>query len=52
MEITIRKAIQQDCHRMMELVKELAIYEKSPDEITVPAPTMAPGTLAISVIVV
>ena len=35
MEITIRKAIQQDCHRMMELVKELAIYEKAPDEITV-----------------
>jgi GNAT superfamily N-acetyltransferase len=35
MEITIRKAIQADCHRMMELVKELAVYEKAPDEITV-----------------
>ena len=35
MEITIRKAIQQDCHRIMELVNELAVYEKAPDEITV-----------------
>jgi GNAT superfamily N-acetyltransferase len=35
MEITIRKAIQADCHRMMELVKELAVYEKAPDDITV-----------------
>ena len=35
MEITIRKAIKEDCHRMMELVKELAVYEKAPDEITV-----------------
>ena len=35
MELTIRKAIQADCHRMMELVKELAVYEKAPDEITV-----------------
>ncbi len=35
MEITIRKAIQQDCHRIMELVNELAVYEKAPYEITV-----------------
>ncbi len=35
MEITIRKAIQRDCHRIMELVNELAVYEKAPDEITV-----------------
>ncbi len=35
MEITIRKAIQQDCRRIMELVNELAVYEKAPDEITV-----------------
>ena len=27
--------MQSDCHRMMELVKELAVYEKAPDEITV-----------------
>ena len=35
MEITIRKAIKEDCPRIMELVKELAVYEKAPDEITV-----------------
>jgi len=35
MEVTVRKAIQQDCHRIMELVNELAVYEKAPDEITV-----------------
>ena len=35
MNVIIRKAVENDCHRMMELVKELAIYEKAPDEITV-----------------
>src|SRR3954451_12080730 len=35
MNIAIRKAVKEDCHRMMELVEELAIYEKAPDEITV-----------------
>lgn len=35
MPITIRKAIKEDCQRMMELVAELAVYEKAPDEITV-----------------
>ncbi len=33
--INIRKANQEDCSRILELVKELAIYEKSPDEVTV-----------------
>ena len=35
MDITIRKAAIEDCHRMMELVQELAIFEKAPDEVTV-----------------
>ena len=35
MNITIRKAVKEDCLRMMELVQELAVYEKAPDEITV-----------------
>ena len=35
MEIRIRKAIQSDCSRMMELVRELAVFEKSPDAVTV-----------------
>lgn len=33
--ITIRKALASDCERMMELVKELAIFEKAPNEVTV-----------------
>jgi GNAT superfamily N-acetyltransferase len=32
---TIRKATQQDCAAILELVKELAIYEKAPNEVTV-----------------
>lgn len=35
MNITIRKAVKEDCSRMMELIQELAIYEKAPDEVTV-----------------
>ncbi len=35
MEIIIRKALRTDCGRMMELIQELAVYEKAPDEVTV-----------------
>jgi GNAT superfamily N-acetyltransferase len=35
MEIKIRKAEKEDCPRIMELVKELAAYEKAPKEVTV-----------------
>lgn len=35
MSITIRRAIKQDCPRLMELIRELALYEKAPDEVTV-----------------
>jgi ribosomal protein S18 acetylase RimI-like enzyme len=35
MEITIRKAVQEDCPRLLELIKELAVYEKAPDDVTV-----------------
>ncbi len=35
MDIQIRKAIKADCKPMMDLIKELAIYEKAPDEVTV-----------------
>jgi GNAT superfamily N-acetyltransferase len=35
MEIKIRKAVKEDCSRMLELVKELAEYEKAPQEVTV-----------------
>jgi len=35
MDITIRKAVKEDCTRMMELVHELAVYEKEPEAVTV-----------------
>lgn len=35
MSITIRHAIKEDCSRLMELVHELAVYEKAPNEVTV-----------------
>ena len=34
-EIIIRKASEADCFQMLELVKELALFEKAPDEVTV-----------------
>lgn len=33
--IHIRKALSTDCPRMMELIHELAVYERAPDEVTV-----------------
>ncbi len=35
MSITIRRAVKEDCPRLLELVTELAIYEKAPDDVTV-----------------
>lgn len=35
MNIVIRKAVKDDCPRMMELIHELALYEKAPEEVTV-----------------
>jgi len=35
MSITIRTADKADCSRLLELIKELAVYEKAPDEVTV-----------------
>jgi GNAT superfamily N-acetyltransferase len=35
MEIIIRRAVKEDCSRLLELIKELAIYEKAPDDVTV-----------------
>ena len=34
-ETIIRRATREDCARILELVKELAEYEKAPDEVTV-----------------
>ena len=33
--VTIRKATSADCPRMLELVHELALYERAPQEVTV-----------------
>lgn len=33
--VIIRRAIRTDCPAMMELIQELAVYEKAPQEVTV-----------------
>ena len=35
MSIKIRRAVKEDCPRLLELIKELAVYEKAPDAVTV-----------------
>lgn len=35
MEINIRRAERKDCVRIMELIQELAVFEKAPQEVTV-----------------
>ena len=35
MEIVVQKAVKEDCEAIMQLVHELAVYEKAPDEVTV-----------------
>lgn len=31
----LRTAVKEDCKRLLELIKELAVYEKAPDEVIV-----------------
>jgi GNAT superfamily N-acetyltransferase len=35
MNIELRRAEKKDCPRLMELIRELAVYEKAPDDVTV-----------------
>ena len=35
MKIIIRKAQKEDCSRIMQLIKNLALYERAPNEVTV-----------------
>lgn len=35
MSVIIRLAARADCSRLLELIHELAVYEKAPDEVTV-----------------
>lgn len=34
-EVNIRVAIKSDCKRLLELIQELALYERAPEEVTV-----------------
>ena len=33
--VQIRRAVKEDCPRLLELITELAVYEKAPHEVTV-----------------
>jgi GNAT superfamily N-acetyltransferase len=35
MSINIRKAVAKDCPRLLELIHELAVYERAPEQVTV-----------------
>ncbi len=35
MNLNLREARKKDCPRLLELIKELALYEKAPEEVTV-----------------
>ncbi|RCH55799.1 GNAT family N-acetyltransferase [Mucilaginibacter hurinus] len=35
MHVHLRVAVKADCSRILELVKELALYERAPEEVTV-----------------
>lgn len=35
MSINIRRVVKEDCRRLLELVQELATYERAPNEVTV-----------------
>ena len=35
MEVTIRKAVKEDCPQIMDLIKELAEYERAADQVSV-----------------
>ena len=35
MEVIIRRAVKEDCKKLLELIYELAVYERAPHEMTV-----------------
>src|SRR6478752_1239401 len=35
MEFNVRRAVKADCPRLLELIVELAVFEKEPDAVTV-----------------
>lgn len=34
-KITIRRAVREDCLRILELIRELALFERAPEQVTV-----------------
>lgn len=38
MSVNLRNAVAADCPRLLELITELAIYERAPEEVTVTLP--------------
>jgi GNAT superfamily N-acetyltransferase len=34
-DIIIRRAVREDCPRLLELIRELAVYERAPEQVTV-----------------
>jgi len=34
-DIIIRRAVKEDCPRILELIRELALFERAPEEVTV-----------------
>ena len=34
-DILIRRAVKEDCPRILELIRELALFERAPEEVTV-----------------
>jgi GNAT superfamily N-acetyltransferase len=35
MEIKVRRAVREDCPQLLELIRELAAYERAPNDVTV-----------------
>ena len=33
--IVIRKSVKEDCTRILELIRELALFERAPEQVTV-----------------
>jgi GNAT superfamily N-acetyltransferase len=34
-DVVIRRALKEDCPRILELIRELAVFERAPEEVTV-----------------
>lgn len=48
MDIQIRSALKEDCPKLLELIHELAHYEKMPEEVTVTADEFADAGFGVN----